>query len=607
MTIYTYLSTHNNFGYPDNINLDENNNDIFNPISNDILTEVSTTLPEQNTVLDNHPDWIRKSDICTKDNCEIAITFISEGAGYKNGLSYYVYDIDNPPSQFNQIDNIYIIFPNASEQGSGGNMNIGDTMKLAYEVISYDTDKGRRYATGLNYVFPANKGIGFIISANQWKNNGTSNCFLRTGSLMYSTDPVLNREPTYSLKNHCVNYLSSVDPSKIIYGFEDIKRTASYCDHDFNDLVYCINANPITSLQPTYNSSSKQTFSGTILCEDLLNRPGADLDYNDIVVEYNINETLVNDKLTSIIIKLKGLNRGASYNHNFGVVIPNINTIDGVNIYREETITSTGVTTTYKMSNTSKFVNIIEDTQNFLPPGSYFSTNTVENDTEVLPSYSTLRIVFPDGGVDRSEIGNVHFPYNFFLKVYRPDAPHLWTIYSDQSYTDVSTEAVAAGVTTKKKIMIIPDFTNFRCALERQPLRKVYYKLLDYLGGNGAFGGWYTGAYRKTHLTYPYIEHTDTTTVREFFDSDILPVKGSFCALPGNISSTSETYIVDFSDINTSNNDILSLLDDFTKINVTYNSSTTDVNGNYYYIYNNSNTVTLGADLEVQTHFLKDN
>ena len=52
------------------------------------------------------------------------MTFVSEGASFKNALGYYVYNTNNPPATTSAIDSIFVVFPNASTTGSGGDYKL---------------------------------------------------------------------------------------------------------------------------------------------------------------------------------------------------------------------------------------------------------------------------------------------------------------------------------------------------------------------------------------------------------------------------------------------------------------------------------------------------
>jgi len=509
MTLYTYLSSYNNRGIPTRVNLDSDNQNIMNNATSSLVTESLAFLPGGQTIVDVHPDWMRNSDISTVDDCEITLTFLDEGAGYKNGLSYFVYDKANPPSRCVDIDEVFIVFPNCSKVFSGGSMVSGYTMQLAYNVTSHTITNGRRFASGFDYIFPAGKGIGFIIHANKWTGDGSSGAYLRTGTGMFTSNPVLNPEPLESLRHHAVNYKSVVDPTKIVYGFEDIRRTKGNCDHDFNDLTFFITPSPLTAIDTTYNSTTSQVFQGVFLCEDLLNKPTADLDYNDLGGTYKVTETISSDKITSILFELNVACRGASLNHNFGVIVPNIKNMQDVHIYKEhyrsaENTEFSEITSDIIGQGTDK-IPIIIDTKEFLPNGSIWATNTIKDTAIQTPSLVKLRIDFGGDGVERSELNGMYFPYNFYLDVFRGDKP-MWSLFSDQDYSDVSEEYTNMGINTLKKILILENITSFRFPFEKQPFGRVYHKYKSFLCNNPYYRNWYKTDFVKTGLLYPDIE-----------------------------------------------------------------------------------------------------
>lgn len=592
-TNYIFISDYDNYGYPSKVNLDENNNNIKETISAELKNEIDEVLVNNN-VIDNHPDWARKSSIVTTDNCEINLTFLDEQAGYKNALSYYVYDIDNPPTRFSEIDNIYIIYPNASRLNSGGKMVSGDTMKLAYEVTSYTVDNNKKYAQTLNYVFPKDKGVSFVVHSNRWKLNGTSNRFLSIGHQMYSSDPVLNPEPRENIKHHFVNFRSSTEPDKIIYGAEDILRTKAFCDHDFNDLIFYVTPTPMTAiLNNSYNSLEEQEFTGTILCEDLLNRPKADLDYDDLCLEYKVTEIINNNKIQSIVFFIKGLCRGASLDHDFGVVIPNIKGMQNVKIIRETHIKSNNTNIIEYLANdivnkgTDK-VPLIKSTKNFLPEGTSWATNTINGVENVDLSYVTMKIIFPNGGISRSEINNLTFPYNFYLRVYRDDY-FMWDLFSDELYDDVSDNLKNAGITEKKKIIILEGLTDVQYPLEKKPLRVAYYRFENYLKGDLRYTAWYSKKWAKEYLLYPKITDTINYTWNKTLGTNseinglmVLPHNSSTSWNYNNISNTlsknnlTSSSVFDWDDITSENSEtIIKFIQDFSTLHITKNGNYT--------------------------------
>ncbi|MFX4454837.1 hypothetical protein ABTA67_20395, partial [Acinetobacter baumannii] len=57
--------------------------------------------------------------VLTKD-AEVFVTFLSEGAGFRNSIGFYSYPTNSPPKSLADIKQINFIFPNASFLGSNG-------------------------------------------------------------------------------------------------------------------------------------------------------------------------------------------------------------------------------------------------------------------------------------------------------------------------------------------------------------------------------------------------------------------------------------------------------------------------------------------------------
>lgn len=402
---------------------------------------------------------------------------------------------------------------------------------------------------------------------------------------MYSSDPILNPEPTYFLKNHFVNFRSSIEPNKIIYGVEDILRTKSFCDNDFNDLIFYITTTNVSNsiLPSCYNSINQQVFDGTIICEDLLNKQKRDLDYNDLVMEYNVTENISDNKITSIIIKISLLGRGSELNHDFGVIIPKIKNMNDVKIFREEYIGISNTRTFYNDTHSiynkgTDCIPIIKNTNNFLKHNSFWAANTDKKISQVIPSYSTLRIVFPNGGISRSEINNRFFPYNFYLRVYRENK-YLWELYSDVSYNDVSEALKNININSKKKIFIIENVTGLRYPIEKQPLRRVFYKFEEYLKGDMRYMAWYLEKWSKQNLLYYNIKNNiEEITWNSILDENNEPSRQNLLILPYNNGlvdtilnnhNLNDNNVLDWKDINNTNiEDIINFIKDFGNLHI---------------------------------------
>jgi len=180
-----------------------------------LIFELSVLLPAGVDNMTTNPDLFsssaNKKIILTKES-EVYITFISEGAYWKNSIGFYTYDINNPPTSVDALQKT-ILFPNASETGSGGNLTTGDMVKVG---------------TGK---FKAGTVIGFYLVAEGWKNG-----LVTDGQYTIYTDMNLNY-------NNNQQHLLFKDRNcgDIVLTFEDINII--YSDHDLNDVIFTISDN----------------------------------------------------------------------------------------------------------------------------------------------------------------------------------------------------------------------------------------------------------------------------------------------------------------------------------------------------------------------------
>lgn len=221
---YKFLGEFNSDGTPLYL---ENPGDI---ISSETLQMISNSLPENYPVPEYNPHYISSgydTDIILDDTAEVWVTFVGEGAGYKNVLGFYTYDINNPLSKAPTTEDITIIFPNVSGLNSGGGLQAGDKVKLG--------------------TFAEGTGIGFILIANGWSSSSQS---VGYGQWQLYSNPDFNPESNEFLRYHNV-LLNDPENERIILGFEDIRRDYGSCDNDFNDAIFYITASPYSALNGT--------------------------------------------------------------------------------------------------------------------------------------------------------------------------------------------------------------------------------------------------------------------------------------------------------------------------------------------------------------------
>ncbi|RYE13375.1 MAG: LruC domain-containing protein, partial [Sphingobacteriales bacterium] len=300
-----------------------------------LLSYINASLPEGTPLTTTHPEYLASSAVTTLDvkaKSDVWITYVSEGAGYKNALGYYTYKTATPPTAsgggtlFGGIDKVTYIFPNSSGLGSGGGLKSGDKVKLG--------------------TFEAGTSIGFVLLQDAWTGSGVD----ATSAKFFSIDK-FNPETTSATRRHSVVLYDDVH-KLFLMGFEDINRQSG-SDNDFNDLVVYATANPITAISnegvaivdnggdkdgdgvldeldafPNDASKAFITYFPTektyaqVAFEDNWPSKG-DYDLNDLVVNYRY--TFVSNARNQVVT-LKGefnaIAAGASFKNGFGVQLP---------------------------------------------------------------------------------------------------------------------------------------------------------------------------------------------------------------------------------------------------------------------------------------------
>ncbi|PCJ96221.1 MAG: hypothetical protein COA45_11370 [Zetaproteobacteria bacterium] len=245
-----------------------------------LLQTISDVLPEETGQIDqNFLNQTYDPNISLSLDSQLAITFIDEGAGYRNSLGYFSYtndsfsaltfgDIDTDNSgriSTSEIDSVSgvsanMVFPNSSKSGSGGLLNMGDTYvfgggDLEFTVDSWEITNGT--------VFDAGTNVGFFLAANAWNDYGsvgTVDGWDGTAGdpyTYYSLD-FLNPENDVDATIDTINYnarhvaltFESDDRNTLIMGFEDLHRLYG-SDDDFNDAVFLVRSDPTGAMAGT--------------------------------------------------------------------------------------------------------------------------------------------------------------------------------------------------------------------------------------------------------------------------------------------------------------------------------------------------------------------
>ncbi len=325
-TLFTYMGTVNSSGVPSYL---LKKGDV---VSQDILNTVNASLPEGRPVPQYNPEYISSTtntNIVLKDSAEVWVTFVHEGAGYRNAVGYYSYPTNNPPKKASDIIKKNIIFPNTSFIGSGGGLKTGDKVSLGK--------------------FTAGTTIGWFLVPDGWvpSQKSVSDTY---HPIRYS-DRSFNTFTSAAYQSHTV-LLADNARQLLLLGFEDLDRPGG--DNDFNDAVFYATASPYSAItttnlvqtktyakdtdgdgipdeqdaapnDPTYafvQYSPSSTQYGTLAFEDSYPSQG-DYDLNDMVIDHQFELRLnAANRVTSMRAKLILRAMGASYRNGFGFELP---------------------------------------------------------------------------------------------------------------------------------------------------------------------------------------------------------------------------------------------------------------------------------------------
>jgi hypothetical protein len=393
-------------------------------VGTEFLARISSALPETKRVPVRSPQLLAdpsRSNIKTKDACNIWVSFVSEGAAWHNAVGYFYYPSGSAPSTIAAINKRIIIYPNASATGSGGGLVQGDKVKLRYydESTQQWTD-----------VFPPNLTISWFLIADGFRSNTVSNGYYWNYSL-----PDLN-------SNNLQQTVMLFDKasSRIVIGFEDTQRNLAGTsgDEDFNDALFYATANPITAIDleeineipkvvdtdgdgvpdvdDKYPTDPKRaydaSYSGTLAFEDHWPAKG-DYDFNDLVADYSVTHvTNAQNKVVDIQAAFTIKAAGAEYQNGLafqlGTTPGNIESLSGSRLYGSLfSVNSTGV----ENGQTKAVIPVVDNVFSLFNASM---VNTIEGGVTLTAQTININLTLKTP-VDLSTLGTP--PYNSFLVV----------------------------------------------------------------------------------------------------------------------------------------------------------------------------------------------
>ncbi|KAA0242213.1 MAG: DUF4114 domain-containing protein, partial [Chlorobiota bacterium] len=250
-------------------------------VGQDLITRINSTLPEYHRVPQERPDLIADSvqtNLYIIQESDVWVTFVSEGAGYKNALGFYTYNVNTPPQSINDIAaTMTLIFPNSSAVNSGGGMVAGMKVKI-----------GR---------FQPGTVIGWFVVADGFRAPNVTG-----GNWLVFSNRNLNNSPNPALAQQNIQ-LNDLGSGRVVLTFEDILRYKGG-DQDFNDVVFYATSNPITGISytniPIINNPENIQVANVSLTKSVDNATPSD----GAIVNYAITATNIGPQTaTSLIIK----------------------------------------------------------------------------------------------------------------------------------------------------------------------------------------------------------------------------------------------------------------------------------------------------------------
>lgn len=204
---------------------DEHGSVDYNEIPGDTISDemtgfVELTLPETINIFEQGGDLFDEDaqlNTVLLESSDVWLTFVHEGANFKNVLGFYAYPKGHPPATVYDIDSLVIVFPKIEVDDPSHTLNPGDKVYLGK--------------------YPANTVLGYFLIVDGWV--GDTICYLR--NRMVFTDKHLNTFAGPKYRQHSIQLYYTAE-NRLMFGFEDLIRPGG--DQDFNDALFYVAAEP---------------------------------------------------------------------------------------------------------------------------------------------------------------------------------------------------------------------------------------------------------------------------------------------------------------------------------------------------------------------------
>lgn len=246
-------------------------------LNDGLLSTIETELPESSNAGAAFLDYSYSPNLSPAESTQLGVTFLSEGAGYRNSLGYFTFqndtfsnltfgDIDTDFSgnvsvnEMSALDGVSwgMVFDNVSASGSGGSLLAGDTVVLGNGTATVSSTDSTMFEMSGGQVFESGTNVGFFLMQNAWNGTGVKGIDTNEDPLtFYSVDflnPENSAEATFDTaaesSRHVAMMFADNSQNELIMSFEDLLRPYA-SDEDFNDAVFRIRSDPAGALSNT--------------------------------------------------------------------------------------------------------------------------------------------------------------------------------------------------------------------------------------------------------------------------------------------------------------------------------------------------------------------
>lgn len=184
--------------------------------------------PEHVKVKDNvlFSASVQKQIVMTKES-EVYVTYLSEGAGYRNTFGWYSYDKASPPSSASNLQ-LNVLFP---------------------DVSRYVLTPGNRLKIGEG-TFKAGTVIGFFLIVGGWEEDGHINYDRPKVYTDFSFNPDGVQQHVLFQEKTC---------GDLVLAFEDLPLDG-VSDGDFNDMLFTVSDNNSAKVNTAFDAKNIVTW-----------------------------------------------------------------------------------------------------------------------------------------------------------------------------------------------------------------------------------------------------------------------------------------------------------------------------------------------------------